>query len=311
MLRPFNPVDVLGLAVLQVRVSPNLAWDRRSMLSGARRSLPMGALLGEWVPGRNRRHTWLHSKRGIPLGVVSARRRNSNGTWEIDRVQIPGGQEGAGVVILEGLSLAMGRTGAERLFLRLAQGSLLEDAASRAGFRPLFSEYLYVRPRAQGPLSVSAAEGALRPEQEEDNFELFRLYNTAVPARVRQAESLSLKDWRGSRNICGGSPVEESWVVESDDGLTAVLTLGQGKGGKRMVDLLARNQDGGAVRALLERTVEAKGPQSSLVCLLPDYMSAASPDLEALGFHLQGSFDIYARPVVARVRKPRLLPVGA
>ena len=217
MLRPFNPADLVGLLALQARVRPNLAWSRETLATGASRTLPLGSLVGEWLPRRGR-HTWLLSRRGLAVGVVSVRRRRGTWSWEIDRLQVARGKQPACAEILESLNLTLGRAGAERVFLRLAEGNGLEVAAAQAGFTRLLHEELYVRPRGGSrsaePVAVNGA--VLRRAQEADDFNLFRLYNTIVPAPVRQAEGLVLREWQGSSEISEGRPLEGAFVAQRD-----------------------------------------------------------------------------------------------
>ena len=312
MPRPFNPADLISLLVLQARVPPNLAWSGETLASGVSRSLPLASLVGEWFPGRNGRHTWVLSRRGIALGVVSARRRRGQGSWEIDRLQIARGKELASVEALDGLNVTLGRRGAERLLLRLAEESPMEEAAQQAGFRLLLREELYLRPagrlRREEPLPLGDA--ALRPAMEADSFNLFRLYNTLVPSSVRQAEGLALRDWQGIRDISKGGPLEEAFVIERDGELMGGVTVSRGRKSKRLVDLLARPEEA-VVGPLLEAAVRSQGQRRALVCLLPEYLWSTVSCLEEQGFHYRGNFCLYEKRVVARVRRPGLLPVGA
>ena len=312
MLRPFNPADLVGLLALQARARPNLAWSRETLATGASRTLPLGSLVGEWLPRRGR-HTWLLSRRGLAVGVVSVRRRRGAGSWEIDRLQVARGKQPACAEILESLNLTLGRAGAERVFLRLAEGNGLEVAAAQAGFNQLLREELYVRPRG-GSLSAEpvAVNGAVRRRaQEADDFNLFRLYNTIVPAPVRQAEGLVLREWQGSSEISEGRPLEGAFVAQRDGELTGALTVSRGGNKKRIMDLLAQPEDRAAVEALIETAIATCGARNALMCLLPEYLWGMVPCLEEHGFQCRGNFDLYTRPVIARVRKPGLLPVGA
>ena len=312
MLRLFNPADLVGLLVLQTRAPANLAYSQEAVTGGVTRALPLGSLLWEWLPGRNGRHTWVHSKRGMAVGVVSARSRRGHGSWEIDRLQVARGCKVFFREILEGLNWMFGRKGAERLSIRLAQDSPLHETILQAGFTSLVREELYLRPKS-GPSDggVPSVSGTLRLAQEADDFNLFRLYNAVVPSAVRQAEGLYLRDWRGVRDVSQTGAVEEALVVQHEEDVSGVATVSKGGNGTRIVDLLAHPSGQDIADALIAASIGAYGNKGGLMCLLPDYLCSVAPCLEKHGFQYCRGFQSYVRPVTARVKQPNLLPVGA
>ncbi len=311
MLRPFNPVDIFGLLLLQARTEPNMAWVRQGLTSGRARSVPLGGLVGEWLPRRAGRHTWVLSERGLAIGVVSIRRRRGQGNWEVDRLLVARGKEQAALEVLEGLNVPSGRFGAERLFLRLPEKSPIETHVTNAGFRPLLREELLVRSPGKAPDGAQTQVGSVRPLVDADAFNLFRLYSCTVPGPLRQVDGVTLREWRGSRDMSEGLPPREAWVAERDAEIVAAITLSENGGGTRMIDLLARPGQRDAAAALLNTAVTTRRHRGTLLCLLPEYQGDLAGLLGDVGFESRGLFRVYVKYVIARVRQPGLLPVGA
>src|SRR5688572_31458810 len=106
------------------------------------------------------RGTWLTTRRGRMQGLIGARQRGGRQAWEVD--YLIDTSEGAAVTVdlLECALAEAGRSGAEKLFLRLAANSGLLPVAMEAGFLGFREEVLYaglpLRPAATG-------HAALRP----------------------------------------------------------------------------------------------------------------------------------------------------
>lgn len=311
MLRPFNPADVFSLLVLQTRAEPNMAWARHSLAAGQPRLVPLGSLVGEWLPRKGGRHTWVLSQRGMAIGIVSIRRRKGQGNWEVDRLLVARGKEPAAVEVLEGVNVALGRLGAERLFLRLPENSPIETHAAKAGFHPLVREGLFVRPRTGPEKNGRPPDTAVRPMVDADGFNLFRLYSSTVPAALRQVDGVTLREWRGVRDLSEGLPARDAWVMEQDGDIVAAVTVSESVAATRMMDLLARPTAGDAAATLVQTAVAARGHRDALLCLLPEYQSDLTGRLMDAEFESRGGFHVYVKYIVARVRRPGLLPVGA
>ena len=297
----------------QARTQPIVACGRHSLASGNGEALPWGGLVQEWLLDNGRRHSWVLSRRGVPIGLVSCRQYKGPGSWEIDRLQVSQGREWASVDLLEEANLALGRLGAERLVLRLPEDSPLHSCAMEAGFNPLIRERVYVRsPGVPSVLPADPSGDSARPGQDSDSFQLFRLYSVSVPASIRQMEALSLEDWQqtfGGRDL---SP-EGQWVLERDGQIAAALTMAKGNGKRRLLDLLTNPKCPADYSHLLAWAEEVEGARSTLVTLLPEYLWTDSVErsLAARGFQAVTALTVYVKPVTARVRSVGLMPARA
>ena len=305
MLRLFNPIDIAGLAVLQARAEPDLAVGRKALAAGPRRTVPLGPLVTEWLPRSSSRRAWVLSSRGLVNGVLSVRRRQGAGAWEIDKFQIARGREQWGVELLEGLCLTLGRSGAERVLLRLSESSPVETAVVRAGFLPLSQDTLYVRPKRpwEGP---SAQVRGRRPS---DDFSLFQLYCASVPAPVRQAKGVTLGNWQAAEALADGLPLVEVTVLEDGIQVTAAAAVSKAGFRLRFVEFLVRPD--AAQDKVVSETLRRHGRRSDLTCLVPDYAGHLADALERHGFTASERSHLYARQVVARVRRTGLALAGA
>lgn len=311
MLRPCNPADIVGLLILQARAEPNSAYGKHALASSGDQRFPsLSGLVGEWLPNKQGRHTWVLSQHGLPVGIVSVHRRKGAGSWEVDRLQVARGKEPISIDLLDRMSLLLGTMAADRLFLRVAQDSPAEWTAREAGFAPLVREALYVRP---GGLPVgTGGNGAppLRPAGAPDILRLFRLYTMGVPAPIRQAEGIGLRDWEASIDGNSGLPREHIWVMDQGDELLGAAIISKNGGRRRLLDFLARPMDSTTGMALVRGAIEQGGDRSSLLCLLPEYQWNLTRHLEDHGFKKLGMFHVYMKPVLARERRTGLLPVG-
>ena len=313
MLRPCNPADLLSLLMWQAKAQPIVACGRHSLASGDGDALPWWGLVQEWFLDNGRRHSWVLSLRGVPAGLVSCRRYKGPGSWEIDRLLVSPGKEWASVDMLEEANLALGRLGAERLVLRLAEGSPLHSCAMEAGFSPLILEKMYVRPPGPpaGP-QLDSTEGVPRAGQDRDSIQLFRLYSLSVPASIRQLESLTIGDWEQS-SANGDLPPEGRWVLEQDGQVAAALTMVKGNGKRRLLELLTNPKCPADCSHLLAQAEEAEGERSTLMTLLPEYLWTDSIEraLDARGFESVAALTVYVKPMTARVRSVGLMPARA
>lgn len=290
---------------------PNQARSREGLISGGGQAgLPMGSVIGEWLPPWNGRRTWVLSHRMMVLGVVSAHRRPCPGHWEVDRVHVARGKEESWTELLQALNPALARLGADRLFLRLPAESPLKGAAIEAGFNPYIREELYLRPKGGQPADSLAQAGSLLSPGEADQFHLFRLYNCAVPAPVRETEGMTFQDWSRSRDTPRGWRREEELVVGNHGDICAWLSL-SGRADAGIIDLLVNPQERDGAGALVDGVVRRRGHQDKLLCLLPHYQQFLCGHLQENGFQKTGDFSLYVRHVTARLRETGLLPVGA
>ena len=168
------------------RPAPARRWASRLALL-----LPLGSLAAEWLPHRWRRHAWVLSRRGVPVGVVGIRMRAGGSCWEVDRLHVARNREEDAVDLLEEAAAAAGGLGAHRVYLRLSVDSRMDGEARAANFHVWSTDDLYYRPKGLSAVSANGHVPA-RPGRAEDLHDLFRVYLRAFLGRARQAEGLTL-----------------------------------------------------------------------------------------------------------------------
>lgn len=193
MIRPLHPMDMPSYLALARRACRQEGVDggrddrvSRCLLDFLSRSFTLEAP----------RQTWVYADGRDLRGVVAVKNRPGSPTWEVDRFLGSDSPDSTRVLesLLEHLSSLGGYEGIQKIFLRLDTTSALFPAARRAGFYPYATERAYrseVRPETFQPGSVP-----LRPRRGQDHLALFSHYGRITPARTRQAEALTLQEWR-------------------------------------------------------------------------------------------------------------------
>ena len=103
-------------------------------------------------------------------------------------------REEVSLPLLESLSQEAALQGVQKLFLRLPEESPLLSAARRAGYAPYLRERLFMA--VHPAFSEVEAPAGLSPRRRSDTLDLYRLYASLAPVRVRQAEGFTLQEWQ-------------------------------------------------------------------------------------------------------------------
>ncbi|HJX61030.1 MAG TPA: hypothetical protein VJ578_00545 [Dehalococcoidia bacterium] len=318
--RPLRPTDLPVLASLWARGKLPLAggeavafcnearvWERLGLEEHSVALLERA--LQQWAPIGSGRLSWV-AVRGLAIrGVASARRRARRSVWEVDHLVGAPGEEGACVGLLEELARGLGRSGVEKVFLRLDAHSRLLDAARSAGFFPYLSEQLWrLEQPSQGldgpplPMRLSALGGA-------DLLPLFQLYNATVPATVRRCEALTLREWAAmqERGRC------QHLVLEKDGRLSAWLRLARHNGAGCFALLASRRQDAPLDNLLVTAMHYLHPPKADrpIFCLVPEYERGLAARLADLGFQPVAEYAVLANRLARPIEEAVQVPSGA
>ena len=311
MLRPFNPLDFPSLLFLQARAHPNQAYSRQALATAPARFLPAGSIVRDWVMQRPSGRACICSHRGLLGGIVYARRRRRNANWDVGWLQVAKGREGEVADLLSSVSAALAETGAEKIFLRLPESSLVQTFALDAGFIPYVNEELYLRPRgAHLTGGWEPAAGTLCDAGPTAAWDSYRFYQRVVPEKTRETEGLTLNQRQDWLDLPRGWRQRSAHVLERDGvvmGWSSVL----GRGGSSVLDILVDPSDWDLGQTMIGAAIDSVGQRSSIRCVLPEYQQPLAGALGALGFNKVGEFTSYARPLAARVKERKLVPVGA
>ena len=316
--RPLRPTDLPALASLWARgklpvgggraaafCNEARVWERLGLEEHSLRLLERA--LQQWAPIGSGRLTWV-ALRGLALrGLASARRRGRRSVWEVDHLVGAPGEEGTCASLLEELAHGLGRSGVEKVFLRLDAHSRLLDAARSAGFVPYMSERLWRL--EQVPEGPDCPPLPMRLRTEADLLPLFQLYNASVPANVRRSEALTLREWAAmqERGRC------QHLVLQKDGRLTAWLRLARHNGAGCFALLASRRQDAPLDNLLATAMHYLHPPKADrpIFCLVPEYERTLAARLADIGFQPAAEYAVLANRLARPVRETVQVPSGA
>ena len=300
MIRPVRPTDLVGLALLQRRGYPNEAHGWRALGRERDDWADLFKVLNPLVSLEIRWHTLLFDDGDRLAGLVST--LPFGRYWEVDRlIWAPDGRPQDCAELLRRLGLDAAQHGVERIYLRLNSESPLLGAARAAGFVPYKAETLF----RGGPIRLpTGSPPSGRPRRRGDDLTLFRLYCRVVPVSVRQAEAMTLTEWRqwfrGGRQLIVeevGEPVLWARLTAADDQLQLTVE--------------ARDLSGPAVAQHLGPFLARHGGKKAVLGLVADYQPHVAAGLAELGFEPVGQFTCLVRHQAVRVKTQKLVPVRA
>ena len=191
------PTDLLALVSYNGRSYKNEAWTRERLGAQASQNT-LGLVLDQFLAFARGRSAWISVRRQRLQGLVGARPRGARSAWEIDYlIDATPGKDAVGG-LLECAIAEVGKSGAEKVFLRIESCSEIEAVVRSAGFLPYQEEVLYAREPSLGETDpVSAA--AMRRVEPADSYALFRLYSSATPEVIRRSEAATFGEWHASQ----------------------------------------------------------------------------------------------------------------
>ena len=316
-VRTVRPTDLVALVGYDGRVYPNEAVTR-DRIGTEMSPHPLETALEQWFSFATGRHTWISVKGATLRGLASARKRGSKAVWEVDCL-IDAAADDPNVLmsLLDQVTGDAGRTGAEKVFLRVASDSPVAKAACRCGFTAYLTERLLARQGTaqtephtdrEGPNRNGSGEVLkLRRWRKADAYPTFRLYNRWTPEPVRRHEALTLHEWLAARERVAPPRDARHWVLERQGQIAGWLrTAAVGELGR--FDLLADP----AAPELLDRLIDAAltrlREQPALFTLVPEFANALRERLEERGFDQQGEFVVLVRRTTRPVPAPQLAP---
>ena len=311
MARPVLPTDLLALMSHNGRVYPNAAETRERLGASEASTFPLESAVERWLSFVTSRNAWISARHQRLQGLVSTRRRGGHQAWEIDCLIDTTKALDAVTGLLDCATSEAGRSGAEKLFLRLAAESVLLPVVRKAGFQPYTLEVLYARqaPSAgsgHGALSGEFAPAPLRAFTPQDPYPAYRLYNSLAPESVRRHEAATFGEWHAAQ--------ERRWlkngvhlVAEREGHLTAWLraaSLPQGT----LIDLLLEDGELAQVESHIISASEAAGGHGPYLALVPQCSVSLGRRLEEVGFEPQAQFVSLVHRTAKPVKLPKLVP---
>lgn len=260
-------------------------------------------------------HTWIYTQNRSIRGLVEIRNRRGAAVWEVERLL---GLQSADTEcilgnLLEHLAAVGGEEGVQKIFLRLPSASPLLPVARRAGFFAYTVERLY---RGIGA-RPEPTDSAPRPRRGFDHLALFEHYSRTVPLRVRQAEAVTLQEWRW---LDGWQPrrqfrlnlprARRDYVVECDGQVRAWLNVDPAR---RIARLSLEKPVVGPQQAdaLLSYALAQLPADGAVYIPVREYQSGLEASVQRLGLPLVGENTLLVKVLTVRVPERRLVPVGA
>jgi hypothetical protein len=254
-------------------------------------------------PLGRRRYSLGFFHRGLIYGLASARSCSDLGAWEIDQLISSEGRHELCLNLLERLSQALGQLRVERLFLSLPAKSPLLVLATRAGFRHYLDESLFRFQKAK--MALLAPPYILRPKSEDDEYQLFQLYNAVVPMSVRIVEGPTFQQWRQARERMSKGEL----VYEKDGHLGAWLRIRMDKGSGQF-EILAQ-LDEPELGHLIQWSLALLDEQWPIFCLSADFQGQLQRLLTEQGFEQVAQYSRLVKQLTAPVHELEFVPSQA
>lgn len=287
---PLSPIDAATLWPQLHRLSTEVVATR----AGERLLLAAGlAVTGLDRLPRLPRTVVAAVRRGLSYrGIVVARALAGGRSWEVVSVRLERKQDDDAVIaLLAAVSIEAGRRGGLQLVVRVPEDSPHREGIRRAGLATYLREELYAPPARTG---VGAVPPIFRPAARADRMALFRLYQRAVPERVRRAEAPVFADWRAALDAYD---CEEQYIAMCEERAVAWVGIGE-----REAHALVDPGMGPPLRDAVIDTVLARLGRHG-VFVVPEY----SPEFAEAAM-LRGFVPVGSREVAMR-RLARVEPV--
>jgi hypothetical protein len=301
--RAILPTDFLALMAHRGLSCRNEARPFERLGAADASPNPIEAALDPWLPFATGRRAWISAQRGRLHGLVSVRRRGGRQAWEIDCLIDATADLSAVTGLLECATLEAGRTGTEKIFLRLPAESALLPVARTAGFAPYANETLYFR---SAPLDDLQGSGPVREMTQQDLYPAFRLYNLSQPETRRRLEATTFAEWQASleqRWLKGGV----QFVAEAEGQLTGIIRAARLPQGL-LVDVLAKWQSPEKTRDLVGAAIRTTGAVHNGCFVLIGEESGLAGGFENLGFRPLSSYVSLLCRTASVARLGKLIP---
>jgi hypothetical protein len=298
-VRTVLPTDLVALVSYDGRVYANEAITRDRIGTQASPH-PLETAFEQWFSFATGRHTWISVKGPTLRGLVSARKRASKQAWEIDCLIHAADDDNAVLMsLLDQMTSAAGKSGAQKIFVRLPRGSDTAAIVSRCGFAPYLQEIVYRR-SVDKDETHPMCEG-LRRRAKADLYPLFQLYNAVVPHEIRRTEAMTFAEWSAAQESLGRT---SQYVLERE-GLVRGWLRVAGDGAIGRFDLLAGDD---AFDDLVEAALAKIANREQACALVPEYQEGLRARLEQRGFEPAEEYAVLVRRTVQLVKSPSVVP---
>ena len=318
MIRALRPTDVLAYLTFYDRLTrePIRAGSRRPAELSQALPLVLG-FLGRSLGVELGRESWVQIDHGRISGLVAAKRREGADVWDVDQLHILPSTDASRTAsrLLEQLLSAAVDEGIHKVFLRLDDGDPAQEWIRQVGFFRYCHETTYVRPEVP-TFARPTIDSRIRRRRPADHHTLFQLYCGTVPFRVRQAEGMTLHEWRwtdgwavgsvGLQTVLGARRVD--YVVDAVPNAVAWLQVDRPT---RRLTILAEDRSDVALNDLVTYGLIRLGAGGPAYCAVRDYQGGLAQALADSGFQVCREETLFARGLAVRLPELKLVPVQA
>ena len=311
-----RPIDLVALVTFDDAVYENQAVTRERLSRPSAAPPALNTAIEQWLV--RRRHMWIDVNGRQINGIATARSLAADDAWIIDTLidatvdSAEAPDSGVVLALLDQAIEAATQGAVTRLLLRTPADAPALDDALRAGFQPALSEQLW----AGRTIEVTAppAEGVtVREAVDGDAFELFQLFNRALPFNARQAMAITLAEWEGVQDRRWLTRNAREWVAEEHGRITASLRLSL-TNELAQFDLMADGESLRGAQALLATAATQISDREQVLTLAPRAIAPLESLLRDHGLTPQGDYTLVskrtAQPVVATVQAHRRVVVS-
>jgi hypothetical protein len=301
-----RPIDLVALVTFDDAVYENQAVTRERLARPHTTPPALNAAIEQWLV--RRRHMWIDVNGRQINGIATARSLAADDAWIIDTLidasdaADAAHESGVVLALLDQAIEAARQSAVTRLLLRTPADAPALAAALRTGFQPALSERLWAGSTIEAPASPS--EGVtVREAGDGDAFELFQLFNRALPFDARQALAMTLEEWEGVQDRRWLARNAREWVAEEHGRITASLRLSLSNEVAQF-ELLAAGESLGGARALLVTAATQIKDREQVLTLVPRAIAPLEGLLRDHGLAPQADYALVskrtAKPVVAQ-----------
>ena len=307
MNRSLNRADLLSFFMFARHAPPNQAVTRNSL--GQRSLFSPEVIMEHWLPLNGRRHTWVCEGDERIDGAISVKGGPSPTVWKIDYLQVM--DEERCVSLLETAGVHASERGVRKLFLNLDSTNPLIDGARRAGFSSYNKDYLYRYGGERVRHTATALDKChLRPRHPADDFGLFQLYNAAAPTPVRNAEGMTLEEWRESQEYGSWLEQHREFTLERQGNLVGWLHINIARGGG-CFEIITHNLEADGLEWLMRYALRYLDGKSPILCIVPAFQGQLSSVLEDSGFERVAEYIASVKEIAIKVKQPQFVPMQA
>jgi len=298
--RTVLPTDLVALVSYDGRVYANEAMTR-DRIGTSDSPHPLETAFEQWFSFATGRHTWISVKGPALRGLVSARKRGSKLAWEIDCLIAADDDNSVLLSLLDRVTAAAGKSGAQKIFVRLPAGSETAATVARAGFSPYLREQAW-RGSVDGALH-QPPEG-VRRRGKPDLYGIFQLYNSVVPHQTRCVEAMTFAEWAAAQESIGKAT---QYVLEREGRVRGWLRVAR-DGNTARFDVLAEADElDPAIEAALAKAAGA----GNVYAVVPEHQEAVRWRLAELGFEPAEDYVVLTRRTARPVKAHRRVPAVA